>query len=120
MKGKSYLLKEKGVVKEMKNIDKIKKKDNNKSTTNIGEKKENKTLSFALSNKLNFNDKKIITIKELSNNRIGILFVNLLSIYSSKIFKKINEIKLDNTLFQNSEKDENNSDNKNEIVIDFI
>ena len=94
MKGKSYLPKEKGVVKEMKNIDKIKKKDNNKATTNIGEKKKNKTLSFALSNKLNFNDKKIITIKELSNNRIGILFVNLLSIYSSKIFKKINEIKL--------------------------
>ena len=46
--------------------------------------------------------------------------MHLLSIYSSKIFKKINEIKLDNTLFQNSEKEENNSDNKNEIVIDFI
>lgn len=46
--------------------------------------------------------------------------MHLLSIYSSKTFKKINEIKLDNTLFQNSEKDEENSDNKNEIVIDFI
>jgi hypothetical protein len=120
MIGESYLPKEKGAVKEIKNIDKNEKENNNKATINIGEKKENKTLSFALNNKLNFNDKKIITIKELSNNRIGILFVHLLSIYSSKTFKKINEIKLDNTLFQNSEKDEENSDNKNEIVIDFI
>ena len=120
MKGKSYLPKEKEAIKEIKKTYKIEEKDNKKATTNIDEKKENKTLSFALNNKLNFNDKKIITIKVLSNNRIGILFVHLLSIYSSKIFKKINEIKLDNTLFQNSEKDEKNSDNKNEIVIDFI
>jgi len=119
MKGKNYLPKEKEVIKEIKNTYKIEEKDNKKATTNIDEK-ENKTLSFALNNKLNFNDRKIIKIKELSNNRIGILFVHLLSIYSSKTFKKINEIKLDNTLFKNSEKDEKNSDNKNEIVIDFI
>jgi len=119
MKGKNYLPKEKEVIKEIKNKYKIEEKDNKKATTNIDEK-ENKTLSFALNNKLNFNDRKIIKIKELSNNRIGILFVHLLSIYSSKTFKKINEIKLDNTLFKNSEKDEKNSDNKNEIVIDFI
>lgn len=119
MKGKNHSPKEKEAIKEKKNTYKIEEKDNKKTTTNIDEK-ENKTLSFALNNKLNFNDRKIIKIKELSNNRIGILFVHLLSIYSSKTFKKINEIKLDNTLFKNSEKDEKNSDNKNEIVIDFI
>ena len=72
---------------------------------------------------MDFNDKKIITIKELSNNRIGILFINLLSIYSSKTFKKINEINFDNG--KNSETDENesyeeDSDNQNEIVINFV
>ena len=119
MKGKNHSRKEKEAIKEIKNTYKIEEKDNKKTTTNIDEK-ENKTLSFALNNKLNFNDKKIITIKVLSKTRIGILFVNLLSIYSSKTFKKINEIKLDNTLFKNSEKDEKNSDNENEEVIDFI
>ena len=119
MKGKNHSPKEKEAIKEKKNTYKIEEKDNKKTTTNIDEK-ENKTLSFALNNKLNFNDKKIITIKVLSKTRIGILFVNLLSIYSSKTFKKINEIKLDNTLFKNSEKDEKNSDNENEEVIDFI
>ena len=88
MEGKSYLPK-KEAIKKSNNIDENKRKDNNNITTNIDEKKENKSLSFTLKNKLNFNDKKIITIKELSNNRIGILFVHLLSIYSSKTFKKI-------------------------------
>ena len=120
MEEKSYLPENKEAIKEIKNDDEIEKKDNNSISTNENEKKKNKSLSFTLSNKLNFDDKKIITVKELSNNRLGILFVNLLSIYSSKTFKKINEIKLDNTLSQKSEKDENEHENKKEIVIDFI
>ena len=85
--------------------------------TNINKKQKNKSLSFTLNNKTNFNDKKIITIKELSNNKIGILFVNILSFYSSKTFKKINEINLDIT--KNPEKNEEDSDNQNEIIMNF-
>ena len=40
---------------------------------------------------INFKDN-IIDINELSNNRIGILFKNKLSIYSSHSFKEINSI----------------------------
>ena len=119
MEETSNLPKEKEAIKEINNIDESQKKDNNNVSTNVDVKKKNKSLSFTLNNKLNFNEK-IITIQELSNNRFGILFVNLLSIYSSKTLKKINEINLDSTLFQNSEKDEIESENKKDIVIDFI
>ena len=119
MEETSYLPKEKEAIKEINNIDESQKKDNNNVSTNVDVKKKNKSLSFTLNNKLNFNEK-IITIQELSNNRFGILFVNLLSIYSSKTLKKINEINLDSSLFQNSEKDEIESENKKDIVIDFI
>jgi hypothetical protein len=120
MEGTNFLPKEKEAIKEINNIDESEKKDNNNAPKNVDLNKTHKSLSFTLSNKLNFDDKKIITIKELSNNRLAILFVELLSIYSLKTFKKLNEIKLDNTLFQNSEKDEKESENKNEIVIDLI
>ena len=119
MEETSNLPKEKEAIKEINNIDESQKKDNNNVSTNVDVKKKNKSLSFTLNNKLNFNEK-IITIQELSNNRFGILFVNLLSIYSSKTLKKINEINLESSLFQNSEKDEIESENKKDIVIDFI
>ena len=122
MEGTSNLPKEKEAIKEIKNIDESQNKDNNNVSTNVDVKNNKNSLSFTLNNKLNFNEK-IITIKELSNNRFAILFVNLLSIYSSKTLKKINEIKLESTLFQNSEKDEKDeieSENKKDIVIDFI
>jgi hypothetical protein len=119
MEGTNFLPKEKEAIKEINNIDESQKKDNNNVSTNVDVKKKNKSLSFTLNNKLNFNEK-IITIQELSNNRFGILFVNLLSIYSSKTLKKINEINLESSLFQNSEKDEIESENKKDIVIDFI
>jgi len=101
------------------------KKENEKKETNLNEKQKNKYLSFTLNNKINFSNKRIITIKELSNNRIGILFVNLLSFFSSKTFKKINEINLDDNPNKNSENNENendeeDSDDENEKVINFV
>ena len=134
MKGKNDLSKEKKAIIKKSNIDDSQKKNNNNAEEtksdckdsnlkqNDGGKKEtnakNNSISFTLRNKMNFDDKKIITVKELSNNRIGILFVKLLSIYSTKTFKKINEINLDN--IKNSEKNEEDSDNQKEIVINFL
>ena len=67
--------------------------ENKKVLTETGLKKP---LFFQLILKMNFLFKKIITIKELSKSRIGILFNNnSLSIYSSKTFRKINEIEIE-------------------------
>ena len=77
--------------------------DNEKLETNkidIIEKQENFLqgkkkifLSFEIILKINFNNKYIIAVKELSNERIGILFEKSMSIFSSKTFIIINEIK---------------------------
>ena len=55
--------------------------------------KKNHLLSFEIILKINFNNKYIITVKELSNERIGVLFEKSMSIFSSKTFIIINEIK---------------------------
>ena len=99
------------------------KKDNNELIENINsinqkdssenESKGAKKESFQIISKINFNNKRIITIKELSKNHIGILFIdNLLTIYDSNTFTKINEIKIDINSSNNLEE----NDNKNRII----
>ena len=77
----------------------------------------------------NFSFQNIITIKELSKNRIGILLnINSLLIYNSKTFNKISEIKINNSDDISNDNDNENLRIKNmmmlkskeEIVINFI
>ena len=56
-------------------------------------KEKKNILSFEIILKINFNNKYIIAVKELSNERIGVLFEKSMSIFSSKTFIIINEIK---------------------------
>ena len=67
------------------------------------------------------NLKNIITIKEISNNRIGVLLnTNTLLIYNSKTFSKINEIKIKNSDENDTEKEINELKNEREIIFNFI
>lgn len=78
--------------------------------------KEINPFVFQLSLKMNFDNKKIYAIKELSKNRIGILFNNnILEIYNSITFLKINEIKVNVSPSKNAE--ENGYKN---LAFDFI
>ena len=74
-------------------------KRTNKNDNLLGTDKNKKinSLSFELSLKFNFdNEDAIISVHEISNNRIGILSLKLLSIYSLKTFSKIDQIDYEN------------------------
>ena len=74
-------------------------KRTNKNNNLLGTDKNKKinSLSFELSLKFNFdNEDAIISVHEISNNRIGILSLKLLSIYSLKTFSKIDQIDYEN------------------------
>ena len=88
----------------------------NQKDSSENETKGAKKQSFQIISKINFNNKKIITIKELSKKYIGILFIdNSFTIYDSNTFTKINEIKIDINSSDNLE------ENDNEIrIINFI
>lgn len=81
-----------------------------------GTKKEINSFAFQMFLKMNFDNKKIFTVKELSKNRVAILFNNnILEIYNSNTFSKINEIKVNVSPSENLEK----IGYKN-LVFDFI
>lgn len=101
---------------EIKNIDiKIKEereenqKDINEFTEKLnsvskGIEKETNSFNFQMFLKVNFDKKKIFAIKEISKNRIGILFNdNTFEIYNSNNFSKIKEIKVNVIPFKNEE-----------------
>ena len=70
-----------------------KRTNKNNSLLGIDKNKKINSLSFELSLKFNFDhEDDIISVHEISNNRIGILSLKLLSIYSLKTFSKIDQI----------------------------
>ena len=74
-----------------------KRTNKNNNLLGIDKNKKINSLSFELSLKFNFdNEDAIISVHEISNNRIGILSLKLLSIYSLKTFSKIDQIDYEN------------------------
>ena len=89
---------EEGLLSEKNQVTKIKKEEKEvKEQIKLEEenhKSNTESLNFQITSTFNFENSKILKIKELSNKKIGILLNDSLSIYYINNFKKSEEIEL--------------------------